>query len=82
MRTVKLITPEIAAELITKGRKDNVMSRTKIDRYKDMMLSGKWRDGLGSSILLKKGVLLNGRHRLTAIVETGLSIKIPYDDFT
>jgi len=82
LRTIKLITPEIATELIKYGRKNNLMSRAKVEKYKKMMLSGKWKDKLGDTIMLKNGVLLDGRHRLTAIIETGLSFNIPYNDFS
>jgi len=76
---LKLFTPEIAEELLTRGRPGNITVRRKIERYKDMMLSGKWKDGKGMPIIYKQGILLDGRHRLTAIVETGLSFNIPFD---
>jgi hypothetical protein len=74
-----LITPDIAVKLIQHGRPGNLMSRKKIEKYKAMMLSGKWKDGRGTSIIYKRGVLLDGRHRLTAIIETGLSYNIPFE---
>jgi hypothetical protein len=82
MRRIKLITPEIASELINHGRKNNLMSRAKVEKYKKMMLSGKWMNGVSDTIMIKNGVLLDGRHRLIAIIETGLSFNIPFDDFT
>ena len=75
---VKMVTPEMAEELLTLARPGNKMIRTKVEKYKKMMLSGKWRSGLGSPIIIKNGQLLDGRHRLTAIIETGVTIKLPF----
>jgi hypothetical protein len=82
MRQIRLVTPDIAMELLKMARSDNMMFRQKIEKYKTMMLSGKWRNGIGDSIIIRNGKLLDGRHRLTAIIETGLSFKLPFDDCT
>lgn len=82
-RVIKHITPEIAQELLKHGRESNLMFPGKVEKYKGMMLSGKWKDGVGTTLIFKNGVLLDGRHRLTAIVETGLSYNLPFKyDFT
>lgn len=76
---IRLVTPEIASELLTHGRKNNLMSRSKVEKYKKMMIAGKWKNNVGTPIVIKGGELLDGRHRLTAIAETGFSYKIPFE---
>jgi len=76
---IKEITPEIAADLLNHARDGNLMKRIKIERYKDLMLSGKWKNKVGTPIIFKRGILFDGRHRLTAIVETGLTFYMPFE---
>jgi hypothetical protein len=76
---IKLVTPDVAQQLLSTARQNNYLKRTKIEKYKKMMLSGKWKDRLGTPIVIKQGNLIDGRHRLTAIVETGLSYLIPFE---
>ena len=70
------VTPEKAKELIKLGR-NNTMFPHKVTKYKNMMLSGEWKDGLGDPLIIKNNVLLDGRHRLTAIIESGLTFNMP-----
>jgi hypothetical protein len=76
---IRIVTPEIASELLTHGRINNLMSRSKVEKYKKMMIAGKWKNYVGTPIVIKEGELLDGRHRLTAIAETGFSYKIPFE---
>lgn len=77
---IKIFTPELATDLLQHARDGNIMKRLKIERYKDIMLSGKWKNKVGTPIVFKRGILYDGRHRLTAIVETGLTFEMPYEN--
>jgi hypothetical protein len=52
---IRLVTPEIASELLTHGRKNNLMSRSKVEKYKKMMIAGKWKNNVGTPIVIKEG---------------------------
>lgn len=75
----QLVTPELAVELLKGARQNNLMVKIKIERYKRLMLAGKWIDRLGTPIVVKGSELLDGRHRLTAIAETGKSYTLPFE---
>ena len=56
---------------------ENKPKREKIDRYKDIMLRGKWLENRGMPVVISRGRLVDGIHRLTAIIESGVTLKIP-----
>lgn len=72
-------------ELITPERARNLLAlpcpavfpflESKVDYFVEKMLTGRWvEDESQSAIKVVKGELHNGRHRLTAIVRSGLSV--------
>jgi hypothetical protein len=69
----RLITPERAEELLKLRKRNNPIKRVKLERYKKMMLEGRWKNKIGTPVLIRKGELLDGHHRLSAVVETGKS---------
>lgn len=79
MRRTEQITPERAKELLDTLNK--TPDRAKVERYKDKMLSGKWKTDNGFFINVRQGKLMNGKHRLTALMESGLTLemRIQYD---
>jgi hypothetical protein len=76
---IKLVTPDVAEQILKSARINNYLKRTKIEKYKKMMLAGKWKDRIGTPIVIKDNKLIDGRHRLIAILETGLSYNIPFE---
>jgi hypothetical protein len=78
-RAIKLVTPEFAGELLKNVNNNNQTKRLKIERYKSIMQSGKWKEKVGTPIVLIGGKVCDGRHRLTAIVETGMSFNLPFE---
>jgi hypothetical protein len=65
------VTPDIAAEwLETRGNNRNV-KQSVVDRYKEDMLNGRWVFNGQSIAFDEEGKLLNGQHRLWAVVESG-----------
>ena len=74
---LKEITPDLAREILKFARNNNLTKRSKVEKYKRQMTEGKWRDRTGTPIKVIGGVLLDGRHRLMAISESGKSYNLP-----
>ena len=66
------VGPEIAAEILGAGNEKNRKIRpTKLAQYREEMNRGRWR--LQNTLLVTKMArLIDGQHRLTAVVETGI----------
>ena len=73
-----LVTPEWAAVVWAKPRHKGQrrITRVKVDRYKKDMLEGRWRETHQGIGLDKDGSYSDGGHRLQAVVESGVSIKM------
>ena len=71
----ELIRPEIAASLLETAENNRRLSKGTVSAYVADLLSGNWDETVGSAISIDTdGVLRDGQHRLTAIVESGVSI--------
>lgn len=72
---VRNITPEMAFELLTKNTKNyrRVDPRT-VKYYAREMAEGRWQMNGEPIQFAEDGTLLNGQHRLTAIVESGITV--------
>ena len=71
---VERITPKRAAELLSLNLKNRNIRRTVVDRYAKDMTAGRWKFD-GSPIRISvEGVLIDGQHRLTAIIESGVTL--------
>ena len=69
------ITPNKAAEMLRHNRENRPMSQVAVDLYARQMLCGRWRLCDNDPICLTAGddyVLLNGQHRLQAVVKSGV----------
>lgn len=71
----ELITPARAQELLDNGVKNRRIKRGKVKEYIQAMEKNEWADTGEPIILDDKGKLLDGRHRLTACVESGKSFR-------
>lgn len=69
---VERVTPAKAAELLGGAAVNRNINRQFVQKYKDAMISGRWVSGLEPIHIDEKGALINGRHRLTAILESGI----------
>jgi len=81
MRTMSIetITPEMAREWLDKTR-DTKLNRNirpaNVSELASAVRSGEWDDRLGGTIIIGAyGVVIDGQHRLSAIVETGISMQ-------
>lgn len=70
------LTPEAAAELLRRNTRNRRISETVITKYTAEMQAGEWRlipAGIGFD---ENGVLVDGQHRLSAIVRSGQAAPI------
>ncbi len=69
------ITPEIAASYLQcNSERQRKISRNTVEKYANDLLNGRWRTNGGPIRFDWDGNLIDGQHRLTAVVETGVSI--------
>ena len=72
-----LITPTMAKELLEKNISNRSVKARIVAKYSNDMLNGNWIEDTGELITISKlGVLLNGQHRLLAIIKSNTSHKI------
>lgn len=71
---VQEITPEIAGDLLARPGANRRMSARVVRRYAEAMRNGEWMVTGEPIILSPHGRLLDGQHRLAAIVESGITI--------
>jgi hypothetical protein len=67
------ITPEIAEEMLTHNSCNRGVSGQLVKKYADDMMSGNWDLTPQPIVFDKEGVLMDGQHRLMAVVRSGLS---------
>lgn len=71
------ITPELAKEWLTKNLRNRKMRKYKVDNYAAAMKAGEWRGTRDPIEFAEDGELLNGQHRLQAVVDSGVTILNP-----
>lgn len=69
--TLTLVTPDLAKMLLANNRKNRRLRKTIVEKYARDMRNGKWKTGEDMIVIDKNGDLLNGQHRLEAIIESG-----------
>lgn len=73
--SVQVITPEKAKQLLEYNSGNRTLNKNTITRYRNDMILGRWRPN-GSSISIgPDGRLLNGQHRLSALIEAEVPIE-------
>lgn len=74
---VKTVTPEIAKGLLLMNKSNRRLEEKRIVRYSEDIKNGKWRTETGEAIKLSKdGSILDGQHRLHAIIKANIPIDI------
>lgn len=66
------ITPEIAAEILPKNVRNRNISPSQLNKVRHALTSGQWKLNGEAIKIAKDGTLLDGQHRLTACVQTGI----------
>jgi hypothetical protein len=73
--TIEEITPEIAKEWLYEHNNHNrSLRRRVVERYADAMRRGEWMTNGDAIRVAKDGTILDGQHRLAAIVASGMTI--------
>ncbi len=71
-----IVTPEMASEWLSINVRNRNIRRIDVDRYKRDMLSGNWHLAGDPIRLGTDGTLLDGQHRLTALMEAGVTLSL------
>lgn len=74
---VETITPEIATEMleVAEGFKNRRINDKRVSRYQRAMAAGTWTLSPDAIAIDPQGQLINGQHRLWAVVESGVTIQ-------
>lgn len=73
--TYEFISPEMASNLLETNNNNRKLSQGTVQAYVQDILAGNWDESVGVAISIdENGVLRDGQHRLTAIVESGIGI--------
>ncbi|MGA9651929.1 hypothetical protein [Pedobacter sp.] len=73
----QVFTPELAEELLRSNTDNRRFRKTVVEKYADEMLMGRWKENTGEVIKISdNGTLLDGQHRLMAIVKAGIPIAL------
>lgn len=67
------MTPQKAAELLLANTMNRPLNRRRVDQLAAEMLSGHWKENGDVIRISASGVLLDGQHRLSAIVKAGVT---------
>lgn len=74
---VETITPRKAKELLEKNTNNRPVSKKRVDHYTSLMTNGKWHLTHQGIAISKTDVIIDGQHRLLAVVRANMPI-----DFT
>lgn len=72
--TIEVITPEEAQAYLDNNAKHRPIKEKKVAEYMGEMKDGKWRLNGKTICFDTTGRLLNGQHRLSAVVASGVSL--------
>ena len=73
--TYEFITPEMAEVLLETNSENRKISKATVAAYTQDILAGNWDEAVGDAISIDEdGILRNGQHRCTAIVQAGIGI--------
>lgn len=73
---IKVITPEYADRLLEKNTSNRNLRRDHVTNLARDMAEGAWRLNNDAICIANDGTLLNGQHRLNAIIKSGKPIKM------
>lgn len=75
--TIKKITPAMAEQMLAKNNSNRSLRKSKVHSYALLMQAGLWEADSNDAILISdNGELLNGQHRLNAVIEAGIPVNM------
>jgi hypothetical protein len=72
---IETITPEIASHYLKNNKENRPLSTVTIENYADAMIRGEWMFNGDAIRIDEDGNLLDGQHRLYAIISSGINIE-------
>lgn len=72
--TIEIISPEEAQSYLNNNAKHRPIKEKKVNEYMGEMREGKWRLNGKTICFDSTGRLLNGQHRLSAVVRSGVPL--------
>ena len=79
---LEFITPEKALSWLSNNPNNRPINEKLVNELCQKIRSKKWTEKGGAIEVFYTGRLINGQHRLTAIVRTGIPVKIKVRTFT
>lgn len=73
---VEIITPEVAQGYLARNKHNRAMRRGLVERYAESMKRGEWRATHQGIAFDASGYLLDGQHRLKAIIDSGCAVQM------
>lgn len=67
-----LVTPELCSEWLNSNPMNRPLNERRVNNIARLMKEGKWKD-VGQPIILGEHVVLDGQHRLQAIIRSGIA---------
>lgn len=71
---IETVTPKMAADLLASNTINRNMRTLRVNRYANDMKAGAWHIGNDAIAIATDGTLLNGQHRLSAVVQSGVAV--------
>ena len=68
------VTPELAQSWLDVGKSDRPVSKYRVQKLAAQMKAGRWRMNHNGIAFAKDGTLLDGLHRLLAVVHSGMTV--------
>ena len=72
----QFITPAIAEEYLGKMRHNRTLRQQHVDRLAKDIANGRWTDSNDAIAFNEAGELINGQHRLNAIIKAGVGAQL------
>lgn len=78
-RRMVLVTPVLAAHILERNDMNRTIRQGDVDKYARAMSDGKWNPRTAPPIdFAKDGTLMNGQHRLYAVLMSGVSVMMEF----
>ena len=74
--SIMQITPDLAAEFLKSNTHNRVIKKSKVKKYSDDLRRGNWKLTHQGVAISPNGRLLDGQHRLSAIVQSGIAAQM------
>jgi len=71
---IMVITPEIAKQYLQRNTHNRKIQKAKVEHFVKLLLDGLWTVSNDNIAFDVNGVLVNGQHRLQAVIDSGISI--------